>query len=152
MKASNVTGETYAEKARTFVELNRGKAHVVAPWRVSIKTDTFPATPGSWAAWLAYWRRIGYPVRAIEQRGHATVPTLWPHEFDDQANVADDTAAADAYRAERAASAERNRTFNVDGAARSAAGDHALQRIRDYPMREPTPKQDLLLDLIEGPR
>lgn len=150
MKASGVTAANYAEKARAFVGAHGGKAFVVAPWQVSLRLETFPATPGSWAAWLAYWRRLGYPVRAIEQRGHATVPTEWPHQFDERATLEQDTAAADAFRAERAASAERSRTFNVDAAARRAAGDHALQRLRE-PKRPPTPKQDLLLDLIEGP-
>ncbi|MGE0289279.1 MAG: hypothetical protein AB7I42_26610 [Bradyrhizobium sp.] len=153
MKASNVTAENYSAKARAFVDANRGKAFVIAPWRASAKGDTFPATPGSWAAWIAYWRRIGRPTAYTETHGLATVPTEWPHQFDESATLELDTAAADQFRSERAASAERNRNFNVDAAARRAAADHAMQRVRsDQPKRRPTPKEHLLLDLLEEPR
>jgi hypothetical protein len=76
----DVTAENYHRRAREFMGMR--KPFLAAREKVYYKTDSFPATPKEWAAWLAYWHRLGVRTKFSERLGYSIVPTQWPHEFD----------------------------------------------------------------------
>lgn len=96
MAIPGVTKENYSQLAITFMEMNGGSGFIVCRRECPIhgQSELGKATPGQWAAWRAYFARLGVPTRIMDSRDYYTVPAEWPHLFDAMATVGDDHEAA----------------------------------------------------------
>lgn len=78
-----ITAANYTERAVAFTK-SRGGLVIVGP-----DHPHMTATPAPWAAWIAYFTRIGLPTKAMQAYKCCTVPTEWPEDFDPSCPVSD---------------------------------------------------------------
>ena len=104
-KATNVTAENYAAKARDFMEFVR----------VETKSSEYGVTihrerdAGSWAAWRAYRIAKGLPTAHMDGRDTYMAPALWPRDFDESAARIDSPSVHRYSRAELSALRRQNK-------------------------------------------
>ena len=108
---SSVTKENWAILAEGFMADRGGTGFPLALARVRNKHGEYDATVRQWGAWLGYLKSRGIPAyrfmrtRSMETDGATgepsavwTAPAEWPHLFDMDATVADDTDAAERFQ------------------------------------------------------
>ncbi len=98
-KVTGVDRNTYGTLAKVFMESRGGTGFLISTRDTSHKGEHFAKTTDEWGAWVAYFFKIGLQTRQIEDRGYATVPAQWPHDFDENAPPEADYEAAKHYRA-----------------------------------------------------
>lgn len=103
----NVTADNYQEIGKAFIGIYGGAIVALADG-VSQGVE-WKANPRHWGAWRAYFAKRRIPTKFMDARGKEgkcwTVPAAWPSEFDGDATVQEEGAAADwfmrNYRPER---------------------------------------------------
>jgi len=94
-----ITAENYQEIGSSFIRNNGGALISLADGFAG--GVEYHASPREWGAWHAYLKERGIKTSFMKAQGQAgkcwTVPARWPHEFDSEATVQGDHAAADAF-------------------------------------------------------
>jgi len=94
-----VTSSSYGALAKGYIEGRGGTGFLIAPKQQALQGGGFTAkTIDEWGAWMAYFMKIGRQTKFMEDKGYATVPAQWPHQFDVNQNPDTDYAEAEAYR------------------------------------------------------
>lgn len=94
-----VTAASYGALASGYQVGRGGTGFMIAPKQTSLRGGGIAAkTIDEWGAWLAYFVKIGKPIKFMEGQGYYTVPAQWPHQFDVNQNPDTDYAEAAAYR------------------------------------------------------
>lgn len=77
-----VTRETFLDLGIRYIRDHGGRTFLIASKAGSAKGVSWKATPAEWDAWMSYCREKGLRTDLYAMRGHATMPSRWPHEFD----------------------------------------------------------------------
>jgi hypothetical protein len=103
---TDVTAQNYSDLAIAFMRQNGGVGFVICRRECPIngQSELGKATPAQWAAWRAYFARLGVKLTLMDGRDYYTVPAEWPHLFDALATIGDDHAAQPVPRREWSAS------------------------------------------------
>lgn len=136
-KVTGVTKENYPALAKAFME-ERGNQGFVIVERGN-KTKGWTATHDEWAAWIAYFFKLGKPIKPYEDRGYATVPCQWPYDFDENSEVGASLEAAKYHRENmrRRIAAEKVEVDMAEVAPRIQSMWKATQEKR--PLNDPMP-------------
>jgi hypothetical protein len=137
-----VTVENFVSLGKAFIAARGGKGFIIAlkPYPGFPADEKFIPTPRQWGAWMSYWSRLEYKTKAMRERGHATTPSEWPHEFDAMATIQGDHAAADAFEREWRNEREA-RAFQMAGVVKATS--KALEAWRYERSRKPVPASHL---------
>lgn len=97
-KVTGVNRNTYATLAKEFILARGDTGFLIATKFTRTKGSVTEKTTDEWGAWLAYFFRMGIKTALMEAKGYYTVPSQWPHEFDENAPPEDDYEAAGHHR------------------------------------------------------
>lgn len=116
-----VTATSYGALAKGYMEGRGGSGFLISPKQQALPGGGFTAkTIDEWGAWMAYFMKIGRQTKFMEDKGYATVPAQWPHQFDVNQNPDTDYGEAEAYRKRlQKTIAEQNRNAPIPGRLKS---------------------------------
>jgi hypothetical protein len=137
-----VTSENFVRLGKAFIAANGDKGFIIAlrPYPGWPAGEKFIPTPRQWGAWMVYWVRLEYKTKAMQERGYATTPSEWPHEFDAHATIQGDHLCADAFEREWRNEREA-RAFQAAGVVKATS--KALEKWRYERSSKPVPASHL---------
>lgn len=122
---TDVTPDNYSDCAVDYMTL-AGKGSIVARWSGNCQGVRYEADPKRWGAWLAYFKRKGMKTAFFESRDFYTVPADWPHQFDADVSLSEDTEAGEAHLLK--VRRDQARRFDIDAAAKRVAVERRWRR------------------------
>lgn len=140
-----VTATSYGALAKGYMEGRGGSGFLISPKQQAMPGGGFTAkTIDEWGAWMAYFTKIGRQTKFMEDKGYATVPAQWPHQFDLNQNPDTDYGEAEAYRKRlHKTIAEQNRHAPIPGKLKST---WAVMKAKAPIWEEPKVTRQSLID------
>ena len=140
-----VTSSSYGALSKGYIEGRGGSGFLIAPKQQALSGGGFTAkTIDEWGAWMAYFMKIGRQTKFMEDKGYATVPAQWPHQFDLNQNPDTDYGEAEAYRKRlQKTISEQNRHAPIPGKLKST---WAAMKAKAPIWEEPTMTRQSLID------